>query len=100
MENILLKFLKPQGAVYARRIITLREDKKSIRENATKIPESKYIYMQHHEHEIQDILKQNISQEKLLQLVSRYVYEELNQPEEVQKIRLTKEQLEKFFDVQ
>lgn len=42
---------------YARRIITLREDKKSIREHSTKIPESKYIYMQHHEHEIKDILK-------------------------------------------
>lgn len=42
---------------YARRIITLREDKKCIREKSTKIPESKYIYMQRHEHEIQDILK-------------------------------------------
>lgn len=42
---------------YARRIITLREDKRSIREHSTKIPESKYIYMQRHEHEIQDILK-------------------------------------------
>lgn len=42
---------------YARRIITLREDKKSIREHSTKIPESKYIYMQRHEHEIQEILK-------------------------------------------
>ncbi len=42
---------------YARRIITLREDKKSIREHSTKIPESKFIYMQRHEHEIQDILK-------------------------------------------
>lgn len=42
---------------YARRIITLREDKKSIREHSTKIPESKYIYMQRHEHEIKDILK-------------------------------------------
>ncbi len=42
---------------YARRIITLREDKKSIREHSTKIPESRYIYIQRHEHEIKDILK-------------------------------------------
>lgn len=42
---------------YARRIITLREDKKSMKEHSTKIPESKYIYMQRHEHEIQEILK-------------------------------------------
>ena len=48
---------KSEVEYYARRIITLREDKKSIRENATKMPESKYVYMQHHEHEIQDILK-------------------------------------------
>lgn len=82
MENILLKFLKPQGAVYAKRMAFYRSLER-------KSPE-----------EIQEILKENISQEKLLQLVSRYVYEELNQPEEVQKIRLTKEQLEKFFDVQ
>ena len=49
--------IKSSVEYYARRIITLREDKKSIREHSTKIPESKYIYMQHHEHEIQDILK-------------------------------------------
>lgn len=42
---------------YARRIITLREDKKSMRQHSTKIPDSKYIYMQHHEDEIKDILK-------------------------------------------
>lgn len=56
--------IKSELEYYARRIITLREDKKSIRENATKIPESKYIYMQHHEHEIQDILKTIYDDEK------------------------------------
>lgn len=81
MENILLKFLKPQGAVYAKRMAFYRSlERKSVEE-------------------IQDILKENISQEKLLQLVSRYVYEELNQPEETPRIKITKEQLEQFFDV-
>lgn len=56
--------IKSELEYYARRIITLREDKKIIRENATKIPESKYVYMQHHEHEIQDILKTIYDDEK------------------------------------
>ncbi len=56
--------IKSELEYYARRIITLREDKKSIRENATKIPESKYVYMQHHEHEIQEILKDIYDDEK------------------------------------
>lgn len=49
--------VKSSVEYYARRIITLREDKKSIREQSTKIPESRYVYMQRHEHEIKDILK-------------------------------------------
>lgn len=42
---------------YARRLITLREDKKSMKQASTKMAESKFIYMQRHEDEIQDILK-------------------------------------------
>lgn len=81
MENILLKFLKPQGAVYAKRMAFYRSlERKSVEE-------------------IQDILKENISQEKLLQLAARYVFLELNQSEQPEKIKITKEQLEQFFDV-
>ncbi|MBQ6814713.1 MAG: hypothetical protein IJP13_04155 [Lachnospiraceae bacterium] len=42
---------------YARRLITLRDDKNSMKAHATRIPESKFIYMQRHEDEIKDILK-------------------------------------------
>lgn len=49
--------IKGNVEYYARRIITLREDKKSMKQHSTKIPESKYIYMQRHEEEIKDILK-------------------------------------------
>lgn len=49
--------IKGNVEYYARRIITLREDKKSMKQHSTKIPESKYIYIQHHEDEIKDILK-------------------------------------------
>ena len=48
--------IKGNVEYYARRIITLREDKKSLKQHSTKIPESKYIYMQRHEDEIKDIL--------------------------------------------
>lgn len=49
---------------YARRIITLREDKKSMKQASTKIPESRYVYMQKHEDEIRDILKEMYDDEK------------------------------------
>lgn len=49
---------------FARRIITLREDKQSLKENCTRIPESKYMYMQRHEDEIQDILKEMYDDEQ------------------------------------
>lgn len=49
---------------YARRIITLREDKKSMKQSSTKIPESRYIYMQRHEDEIRDILKEMYDDEQ------------------------------------
>ena len=56
--------IKGNVEYYARRIITLREDKKSLKEHSTKIPESKYMYMQRHEDEIQDILKEMYEDEQ------------------------------------
>ena len=59
MENM-EEPIKGNVEYYARRIITLREDKKSLKQHSTKISESKYIYMQRHEDEIQEILKEII----------------------------------------
>lgn len=56
--------IKGNVEYYARRIITLREDKKSLKQHSTKIPESKYIYMQRHEDEIKDILKEMYDDEQ------------------------------------
>lgn len=56
--------IKGNVEYYARRIITLREDKKSMKQHSTKIPESKYIYMQRHEDEIKDILKEMYDDEQ------------------------------------
>ena len=56
--------IKGNVEYYARRIITLREDKKSLKQHSTKIAESKYIYMQHHEDEIQEILKEMYDDEQ------------------------------------
>lgn len=56
--------VKSNVEYYARRIITLREDKKSMKQSSTKIPESRYIYMQRHEDEIKDILKEMYDDEQ------------------------------------
>lgn len=56
--------IKSNVEYYARRIITLREDKKSMKQSSTKIPESRYIYMQRHEDEIKDILKEMYDDEQ------------------------------------
>ena len=56
--------IKGNVEYYARRIITLREDKKSLKQHSTKIPESRYIYMQRHEDEIQEILKEMYDDEQ------------------------------------
>lgn len=56
--------MKSNVEYYARRIITLREDKKSMKEHSSKIPESKFIYMQRHEDEIKDILKEMYDDEQ------------------------------------
>ena len=63
MENM-EEPIKGNVEYYARRIITLREDKKSLKQHSTKIPESKYIYMQRHEDEIQEILKEMYEDEQ------------------------------------
>ena len=63
MENM-EEPIKGNVEYYARRIITLREDKKSLKQHSTKIPESKYIYMQRHEEEIQEILKEMYDDEQ------------------------------------
>lgn len=63
MENM-EEPIKGNVEYYARRIITLREDKKSLKQHSTKIPESKYIYMQRHEDEIQEILKEMYDDEQ------------------------------------
>ena len=56
--------IKGNVEYYSRRIITLREDKKSLKQHSTKIPESKFVYMQHHEDEIQEILKEMYEDEQ------------------------------------
>ena len=63
MENM-EEPIKGNVEYYARRIITLREDKKSLKQHSTKISESKYIYMQRHEDEIQEILKEMYEDEQ------------------------------------
>lgn len=81
MENVLFKFLKPQGAVYAKRMAFYRT-------------------LQHKTvEEIEELLKLHLTTEKILQLAARYVFIELNQSEQPEKIKITKEQLEQFFDV-
>ena len=52
---------------YAKRIISLREDKDSLKKYATKISEKKYAYVEAHENEMSDIIKNMYDDEQYLQ---------------------------------
>lgn len=52
---------------YAKRIISLREDKDSLKKYSTKISEKKYAYVQAHEKDMSDIIKNMYDDEQYLQ---------------------------------
>lgn len=52
---------------YAKRIITLREDKKSLKQYATKMSDKKYAYIETHEDKMSDILKDMHDDEQYMQ---------------------------------
>lgn len=59
--------IKKEMMYYAKRIMTLREDKKSLKTYSTKMSEKKFTYMQAHEKEISEILKDMYDDEQYCQ---------------------------------
>lgn len=81
MENIFYQWLNPRGTQYAKKMRLYKSLKKMNLE------------------EIVDFLKDNLTDRQRNELLANYIMCEVKQENVVEKIKITSQQLEKFFEV-